>query len=180
MVPRSLVRYVVVAMPLMATLQASARMPQESLTVLADSFAEAILVGMKLANANRYAQGKLTAAQYQCMEKLSAPDLRETVYAMLVQSLTDDELKDAQDFFGSSAGIKYARYGVLKIYSDHGATPPEPEPRFTKRDESDLASFASRPAGKKLILDQVLQGNSARQMIEAGVTPLVRSCLAAQ
>ncbi|GCB06788.1 hypothetical protein PSUB009319_44190 [Ralstonia sp. SET104] len=133
---------------------------------------------MKLSFAKSFDQGKVTRAQYQCVEQLNASDMRKTVYEVLAQALNDDELQDAQEFFGSSVGIKYARYGILKIYSQRGATPPEPEPLFTSTDRSELASFASRPAGKKLIVDHVLESDSARQAFTAGTVQLLRGCMA--
>jgi hypothetical protein len=159
---------------------ASAQELPARLEPLLDTFSEPVLVGMKLAFAKNYRQGRVGILQYQCIAHLRAPLLREPVYRLLASSLSEEELLDAQDFYASPVGQKYAKFGVLQIYSSVGEDKPEPDPKFTNHEERTLESFADRPAGRKLIREQILERPATRQALAPTVNSLVRNCMSAR
>jgi hypothetical protein len=67
---------------------------------------------------------------------------------------------------------------VLQIYSAVGEKKPEPEPSFTSQDESVVMAFANRPAGRKLIREQILERSGLRDTVAPKVNGLVRECMA--
>ena len=165
---------------LLYSVGAVAQEPPTEFVPLVDTFAEPILVGMKLALAKNLRQGKVGLKQYQCIQRLQPPVLRVPVYGLLVRFLSEEELVDAQRFYASEIGRKYAKYGILQIYSSVGEQQPEADPDFTNQDERALKSFADRPAGRKLIREQVLQQAATRQALAPTVNGLVRECMSAQ
>lgn len=171
-------RNAIAALSLLLSLSARAQEPREQYAVLVDTFTEPILVGMKLSFAKNYRQGKLSLVQYQCTHKLQSSVLRESVYELLVRSLSEDELADAQRFFASDTGRKYAKYGVLQIYSAVGEKKSEPEPSFTSQDESIVMAFSNRSAGRKLIREQILERSGLREAVAPHINGFVRECMA--
>ena len=142
------------------------------------TFAKSSLVGMQLSVRRAQLQGKVPATVSECVQLLDDSSFIQVFASLLAENLTPSERQDTDHFFSTPVGRKYAKHGLMQVYTAVGETPPEPVPTFSDPEYKELERFASTTAGEKLIVRKVLENASARQSIGSRIQTLLNQCRA--
>jgi len=140
--------------------------------------AQSALIGLQLAAKHREARGGLSTAQNACIQALQPSELNETTERVVAAALSADEITAADKFFASLPGSKFAKQGLLGIYTALGEKPPEPLPALSPAETKAIEAFAATPAGQALLTRQVLQSPAAREAYDGRIRELVARCQA--
>src|SRR4029077_13545892 len=127
----------------------------------ASLYARALLVGLQLGAQMTADEGKSPQSVANCMQALSPSSLTDVVEAVLVDNLTQAELKPSDAFYRTTPGRKEATDGVLDAYTANGKTPPEDYPDISDAEYNEVDRFRNSAVGKKLW--KVLESDSARR-----------------
>lgn len=150
----------------------------EAVSTTAQITAQSALLGVQLAAKQREAKGGLPAAQNACIQALQPSEFYETTERVVTMSLSASEVAAADRFFSSVPGHKYARHGLLGIYTALGEKAPEPLPAISAAEVKAIEAFAASPAGQALLTRQVLQSPAAREAYDGRARELVTRCQA--
>ena len=161
---------------LAACLMASAA--AQAVSTTAEITARSALIGLQLAAQQRTAKGLLPVEQNACYQALQASEYHQTAEALVQAALSPAEVLQADQFFNSVPGRKYALHGLLGIYPALGEKPPEPLPVLTEADAKAIEAFAASPVGQALLKRQVLQSLPAREALDRRAQELVTRCKA--
>ncbi|MBU1235298.1 MAG: hypothetical protein KJ634_04775 [Gammaproteobacteria bacterium] len=140
------------------------------------TFAKSSLIGMQLSVRKAERQGKIPANVSACVQSLDDSSFTAVFATLLADNLSKSELQATEDFFSTRVGGKYAKHGLMQIYTSVGETPPEPLPTFSDAEYKELERFGSTTAGEKLIVRKVLESASARQAIGSRIQGLLSLC----
>lgn len=140
--------------------------------------AESALIGLQLAAKQRAAKGILPAEQNACFQALQPSEYFETAEKIVTTALSPAELAAADQFFSSIPGRKYARHGLLGIYTSLGEKPPEALPEISAADGKAIEAFTTTAVGQALLKRQVLQSLPAREALDRRAQELVTRCKA--
>jgi len=142
------------------------------------TFAKSSLIGMQLSVRRAQQQGKIPANVSGCVQSLDDSSFTAVFTTLLAENLSKSELQATEDFFSTSVGHKYAKHGLMQVYTSVGETPPEPLPTFSDAEYKGLEHFGSTTAGEKLIVRKVLESAPARQAIGSRIQTLLSQCRA--
>jgi hypothetical protein len=142
----------------------------------ADFFAMGALTRMQLSIADAEAQGKVSHKAALCVKSVEYFQFLPAFNSLLQESLSSLELTQSDQFFSSSAGIKYARQGLIQVYTNTGHTNQETIPTLTGKELNDVEAFSRSSAGTKLINERVLESPDARKLISARIKEIFQSC----
>jgi hypothetical protein len=138
------------------------------------------LVGMQLSANRAYRQGKLPAPVTDCLGDLGELSFADVYEAILIASLTAHEIEAADGFFATNVGANYAKHGLLQVYAAVGEPLPEPLPEFSDDEYRELQRFAATSAGRKLMVDKVLDAAQARAEASERTKALFDGCMGRQ
>lgn len=141
-----------------------------------DAFALPALIGMQLSVRKAASQGKAPDSMVTCVDHLPSDSFVSVFHALMEQSLSSEEISSAEHFFLSEIGRKYTKHGVSQLYAAVGEPPPEPAPTFSDSEYAELERFSQTSAGKKLMLQKVMESESARRAVAARIQELLGSC----
>lgn len=151
----------------------------QAVSTTAQITAQSALTGLQIAAQQRATKGLLPQAQNACIQALQPEELHAATEQAVTSALSAAEVAQADAFFQSMAGRKYAMHGLLGIYTTLGEQPPEPLPLLTDTDNQAIAAFIASPTGQALLKRQVLQAPKARQLYDDRMQALVTRCRAA-
>jgi hypothetical protein len=165
----SLVLLLVVATPIEAA-------PTEAPQTVA-AFSKAALVGMQLGALHGFQRGEIPQSTFECIQRYDESIFDATVSTLLAEKLSEEEILAAEDFFSSPTGIKYRRKGIMGIYVAVGEVPPEPAPTLSDADFKEVERFSRTSAGRKIILENIMQSGNSREVVTARVHQLLSRCV---
>ena len=128
----------------------------QAVSTTAEVTAASALLGLQLAARHSAARGKLAPAQLACFLALQPEAYFETSEQIVGAALSPADIAAADDFFNTPAGRKYARHGLLGLYTALGLKTPEPLPEFSAEDIRAIEAFQATPVGQALVQRQVL------------------------
>lgn len=152
--------------------------PAAAVSATAEVTAESALLGLQLAARRSAARGKLPAAQLACFQALQPREYFETAEQIVAAALSPADVAEADAFFTSAPGRKYARHGLLGLYTALGLKTPEPLPSFSADEVQAIEAFQATPAGLALVKRQVLGSAAARDALDRQAQALVTRCKA--
>lgn len=150
----------------------------QAVSTTAQITAESALIGLQLAAKQRADKGMLPAEQNACFQALTPSEYFETAEQIVTTALKPAEVAAADQFFNSIPGRKYARHGLMAIYTSLGEKPPEAMPEISAADGKAIEAFAASPVGEALLKRQVLQTLPAREALNSRGQVLVSRCKA--
>ena len=171
-------RALLIALALVASSTAQAADGDRSAgpSAVASAFAASALAGLKLAVQKGLADGKVSPAKADCVQKLDSSSFYGVFESLLGATLSPDERPAAEAFFRTAVGRKYAKFGLAQVYTSHGETPPEPAPAFSAAEYKELEDFSRTPAGDKLLVRDVLNGDAAHRELGKNIQSLLATC----
>lgn len=158
---------------------AAAKAPKrlmETGSVLVETFADNALLGMKLAAQRAARENKLPEAKAQCISAMTRAAFMPTYAAIASEGFGTPEITAANSFLASPLGRKYMRQGLGQIYLGMGVQPPEPPQALSDAELQQIQAFSRTSAGRKLIVEKVMENTAARQALSQRVQELLRSC----
>ena len=150
--------------------------PMETGSVLVETFADNALLGMKLAAQRAARENKLPEAKAQCITAKTRAAFMPTFAAIASEGFGTPEITAANSFLASPLGRKYMRQGLGQIYLGMGVQPPEQPQALTDAELQQIQAFSRTSAGRKLIVEKVMENAAARQALSQRVQELLRSC----
>lgn len=150
----------------------------QAVSTTAEVTAASALLGLQLAARHSAARGKLAPAQLACFLALQPEAYFETSEQIVGAALSPADIAAADDFFNTPAGRKYARHGLLGLYTALGLKTPEPLPEFSAEDIRAIEAFQATPVGQALVQRQVLASPAARAALDGRAQALVSRCKA--
>lgn len=150
----------------------------QAVSTTAQITSESALIGLQLAAKQRAAKGILPAEQNACFQALQPSEYFETAEKIVTTALSPADVAAADQFFNSIPGRKYARHGLLSIYTALGEKLPEPLPELSTADGKAIEFFMNTTAGQALLKRQVLQALPAREALDRRAQELVTRCRA--
>ena len=150
--------------------------PMETGSVLVETFADSALLGMQLAAQKAARENKLPQAKARCMAAKTRAAFMPTFAAIASEGFGTPEITEANSFLASPLGRKYLKQGQAQIYLGMGAKPPERPPALTDAELQQIQAFSRTSAGRKLIVEKVMENAAARQALSQRVQELLRSC----
>ena len=148
---------------------------QERLFVV-ENLGKAALLGMQLSVRRGQQEGKVSSSIATCVSSLDKSSFYSVYEVLVPQALSANEVKDTEAFFKGAIGQKYAKHGLLQIYSSVGVQPPEPLPNFSDAEYKVLEDFSRTSAGEKLIAKKVFETFAARQAVSSRIRELMELC----
>lgn len=145
--------------------------------ITAGVFSKPALLGVQLSIKAGLKQGKVTQEQAKCVQGLDPASFDEVFKQLLSSNLDAKELMRTQSFFAKSVGKKFAKHGLLGVYTAAGEPLPEAPPRFTEDEMSDFEQFRTSTAGEKLVTNKVLESESARAVLNARIEKVLETCV---
>jgi hypothetical protein len=143
---------------------------------LASAFSGVAILGLKFSFKHGERQGKVSHNVASCIDALPSSSLDDAVTVFLKETFSTAELKVAKEFFGSAVGRKYTKDGVLRFYPTIGEVAPEPLPQFSDAEYKKIEEFSQTPAGQRIFVQRVLEGEALRHAMEPRVRELIANC----
>lgn len=168
--------YLLFVTALFFSIQAQSGETEQVPVAAVSAFAKPVLVGMQLSVRKGQQQGQVSAGVAKCVQSLDASSLNPLFLSLLTENLTKNELKATEDFFVTAVGRKYAKHGLMQVYTSLGEQPPEALPGFSEAEYKELENFSRTSAGEKLLVRKVLSSVSANQAISAHIQGVLKSC----
>lgn len=140
------------------------------------AFAKPALLGMQLSIKRGRQAGKVPSAVARCVAALNTDSFFTVYDALLMRELTASEQQVAEEFYKSSAGIKFAKHGLLQVYLAVGEKAPESLPTFSQAEMKELEGFSKTSAGDKLIVKKVMQSLGAARVVNSRINELLTQC----
>lgn len=114
-----------------------------------------------------------TKEQAACLSKVKYPLLTDAVAVSLAAKLTDAEVADAIGFYRSDAGRKFTEQTFKDLRNnvvvnvDHD---------LNAQERRELAEFANRPAGRKLVKEQIVNQADLKQKVALRLRVVLDDC----
>jgi hypothetical protein len=150
-IPRAMLALVLVASAATAIAADSTSDAEAIHLVQAIGADRAALLGMQLSMERGVSEGKSSASQLACLERVDSAVFDTAFVATIKARFTHAEIVAAIAFLESALGVKYIRYGVVQMYRTSGAAASEPAPAFSPSELRILEGFLNGPLGMKLV-----------------------------
>jgi hypothetical protein len=130
-----------------------------------------LLLGVDAAWRNGVKDGKVSAAQLDCVEHIDQ-DTFTPIYGKAIENvLSGDEITAANAFFSSSAGQTVIRMAFAQVRSGTAAAPV-----FSDQEAAEVRQFYATSAGRKLGVEKVLQSAQVMELLRPVVVPVLTRC----
>jgi hypothetical protein len=143
-----------------------------------ETFARTALLGMQLSVRKAASQGKVPDSVVACVDHLPSNTFALLFRSLMEQNLSPEEISSIDRFFASETGRKYSKHGIDQMYAAIGETPPEPAPALSDSEYAELDQFSRTSAGEKLMVQKVMESESARRAVSARILELLGTCRA--
>ena len=145
-------------------------------SVLGLTMSEMGMIGLRSGVRKLSERGMMSKKVEACFNGLGNERLYSTFQHLLAENLSTADLKEANAFFNSATGQKFAKRNVLQAYSLQGETPPEQPPVLNPIEENAVAEFTATPAGQKLVKQRFLASAESLPVVVARIQELRNEC----
>lgn len=137
---------------------------------------EVTLLGLRLGLQRGAREGSVSAKALDCVKKLDRTTFAPVYVQVVAANLTAPEMASSAAFFESAPGRKYIESGIFQLYQAVAIAAPDPEPILSDADLQAITAFSHTSAGKKLLVDRILDTPETRAAIGARIQQLLISC----
>lgn len=145
-------------------------------SIIIANLGDSALLSMQLLAARAQNRGDIPVSVVNCIKSLDKASYDPILSIALTETLSPEEIAEAETFYASEPGRKYAKHGLLQVYEAAGVEPPEEYPDFSEEELKALEDFSHTPAGDKLIVKKVLAKPPVRKAMESLSQELLASC----
>jgi hypothetical protein len=152
----------------------------------------ATLLGFQASVHDAVKRGKTTQKQYECIRQFQPSVFTEIYVRGISQMLSPEEIRVAVAFYRSPTGSKSILQGFAELKHRIGTSVPlseisaaftaaddkaiEAAPELNETDNKAVQAFSETSAGKKLLLEHILQSAPITAQIKEKIVSLLPTC----